>query len=119
MRKRSTYMTYVKHNASKNGAKEKEQPGTPEAAEPREKTGYPSDYGRYYWCVKTDLSENGEILVYADEVRYTPNGGVLFLGSYLGKHEEVEGARITLGLAAGQWSTVYAASCLNGGAVAV
>lgn len=76
----------------------------------RERIGGPSDYGRFYWCVKTELSENGEIYIFAAEVIFTPIGGVNFLG--------VEG-RVNLALAPGQWSAVYAASCFDGSAVAV
>jgi len=69
-------------------------------------------YGRYYWCAKTDLSEDGEIYVYADAVRYL-EGAVLFVTP----HED--GERINLALAAGQWTSVFAASCWDGHAVAV
>jgi hypothetical protein len=70
-------------------------------------------YGQYYWCVKSDLSEDGEIYVYADAVRYEA-GGVLFVA-----RQDDGGERINLALAAGQWTAIFAASCLDGHAVAV
>ena len=71
-------------------------------------------YGAYYWCVKTDLSESGEIYVFADVVRHLPTGGVLFVAK-----ESDGGERANLVLAAGQWTAVFAASCFDGHAVAV
>jgi len=72
-----------------------------------------SSYGRYYWCVKSDLSEDGEIYVYSDEVRVTPTGGVLFVSAKDGTEH------VRLALAPGKWSAVYAASVMDGSAVAV
>ncbi len=104
---------YVKHEPSER--KPKEKPQSPqEPVKTRERTGTAVDYGRYYWCVKTDLSENGDIYVYADEVRYTPTGAVVFVSR---RDDGVE--QTNLALAAGQWTAVYAASCWDGGAVAV
>jgi hypothetical protein len=106
-------MTYLKHKANGNGATKKTQRETSEAPKERCRTGGPEDYGACYWCVKTEVSEDGEIYVFADEVRFTPCGGVLFLS----RDGDTEQAR--LALAQGQWSAVYAASCWDGGAVAV
>jgi hypothetical protein len=83
-------------------------------AKNRERTGGASDYGGFYWCAKTDLSESGEIYVFADEVRYLPTGGVLFVAK-----RRDDGETTNLALAAGQWTAVFAASCWDGHAVAV
>jgi hypothetical protein len=80
---------------------------------PRQRTGGPSDYGRYYWCVKSDLSDDGEIYVMADDVRFLPSGGVVFFSM----DEGTEKTR--LAFAPGHWTAVYAASCLDGSAVSV
>jgi hypothetical protein len=34
----------------------------------------PERYGRCYWCVKTKLSKEGEIYLYADRVEFTASG---------------------------------------------
>ena len=98
--------TIPKHEVSAPRRERKQpQPAErPKPAEPRERTGTASDYGRYYWCVKTDLSESGEIYLFADEVRHLPNGGVLFVAQ--GNDHE----RTNLALAAAQWTAVFAAS---------
>jgi hypothetical protein len=83
----------------------------------RECVGGPSDYGSFYFCVKTDLSENGEIYVMADEVQFIPSGGVLFIGRHCDGDEKDD--RTNLALAPGHWTAVYAASCFDGHAVAV
>ena len=87
-------------------------PEPAKASGPR--TGGASDYGQYYWCVKTELSGSGEIYVFADEVRHLPTGGVLFVS------KRADGCEINnLALAAGQWAALFAASCFDGHAVAV
>jgi hypothetical protein len=70
-------------------------------------------YGQYYWCVKTQLSDDGDVYVHADRV--TIDAGVVTFW-----HEE-DGCpnRINLAVAPGQWTAVYAASVLDGHAVAV
>jgi hypothetical protein len=73
----------------------------------------PSKYGKYYWCLKSDLSEDGEIYVHADEVRVTPTGGVLFVS------KDVNGEHVRLAVASGKWSAVFAASLIDGSAIAV
>ena len=70
-------------------------------------------YGAYYWCVKTDLAGDGEIYVFADVVRYQ-DGAVLFL-----RLRDDGTEQSNLALAAGQWTAVFAAGCLDGQAVAV
>jgi len=113
-------MSIVKHEPSAprtKAAKKQPQPATPPVGlttKPRERFGGAADYGQFYWCVKTDLSDNGEIYLFADEVRHQPNGGVLFVAR---KTDGVE--IVNLALAAGQWEAVFAASCFDGHAVAV
>jgi hypothetical protein len=77
-------------------------------------------YGRYYWCAKvsSELSKNGEIYVMADEVKIDRSGAVYFFHTW----KEDDGSRAShpnLILAAGQWTAVYAASMMDGAAVAV
>lgn len=72
------------------------------------------DGGNCYWCVKSPLSENGEIYVCADEIRVDSVGCLYFL-----KHSEDNGPVPTLVLAPGQWLTVYAANVLSGAPVSV
>lgn len=70
----------------------------------------PSKYGKLYWCVKSGLSEDGEIYVYADQIDMSEDGGLVMLGR--------EG-QVNMAFAAGQWTAVFAASALDGSAVAV
>ena len=83
----------------------------------------PSNFGKRYWCVKVnkDLSENREIYVNADKVSYSPNGDVVFKGTFYNKKtEKYEGEeRVRLIIANGKWEAVYAASLLDGHAIAV
>ena len=74
------------------------------------------DYGRYYWCVKVPktVSKDGEIYVYADQVRVLPSG---VLECVAQSKDGIE--RMNLGLAPGQWTAIYAASVMDGSAVAV
>ena len=75
----------------------------------------PDGYGKYYWCVKTGLSKSGEIYVYADRVEFTATGDVIFWADPAGKRP----LTANLTIAAGHWTAVFAASCLDGSAVAV
>jgi hypothetical protein len=70
-------------------------------------------YGSRYWCVKTPLSENGEIYLFADDV-------VLLEGALVFRSLPSDGSQqVNLLLAPGQWTSVYAASVIDGAAVAV
>jgi hypothetical protein len=71
----------------------------------------PAKYGNFYWCIKTKLSSNGEIYVHADSVSVTENGS-------LQMQTKKEFAQ-NLIIAQGQWTAVFAASLLDGSAVAV
>jgi len=75
-----------------------------------------SRYGRYYWYVKVprDVSKDGEIYLMADRVRI--DGGALV---FVRHREDNPEEHINLVLPAGKWSALYAASVLDGSAVAV
>jgi hypothetical protein len=80
----------------------------------------PERYGQYYWCVKTKLSKSGEIYIHADRMEFTATGGIIFRADP--ESDEVDVIQTTtpiLAIAAGQWAAVFAASCLDGHAVAV
>lgn len=73
-------------------------------------------YGQRYWCVKvaTEVSSSGEIYLLGDRVELQ-DGALIILSPDRG-----DGYRLTnLVLAPGQWRAVYAASHLDGAAVAV
>jgi hypothetical protein len=71
-------------------------------------------YGQYYWCVKTPLSGSGEIYVHADEARILPDGTLS-----LNRMDDGVVKYVNLAIAPGQWTALYAASVLDGAAVAV
>jgi len=71
-------------------------------------------YGNYYWCIKTALSDNGEIYAYADEIEVKE--GALILVHY---YDKTHKWHPNLVIPAGQWSCIFAASHIDGGAVAV
>ena len=66
--------------------------------------------GGFYYCVKTSLSDDGAIYVYANITEVAPDGTLVL--------SKAEG-RIVLALAKGQWEAVYAASVLDAEPVAV
>lgn len=80
--------------------------------EPKATSTGPAKYGDFYWCVKTPLAEDGEIYVFADQA--TIRDGVLTLS-----RRKAEDAQPNLVLAPGHWTCCFAASCLDGSAVAV
>ena len=73
----------------------------------------PEKYGKYYWCVKVakSLSKSGEIYLYADEVEVL-NACVVF-------RQIDSGHKINLMIPLHLVTAVYAASCMDGAAVAV
>lgn len=78
-----------------------------------------AQYGEYYWCIKVseDMSEDGEIYVYADTCRVMPNGELVCLGH---RNKKFEGEYIiNIAVAPGKWNAVYAADILDGAAIAV
>lgn len=72
----------------------------------------PGQYGDKYWGIKVtkDVSPDGEIYLNANEVRVAPDGSLLMIGN---------GGYPVLTLAAKKWTAVFAASCIDGHAVAV
>lgn len=74
-------------------------------------------YGDYYWCVKVPktISANGKIYLMADRVVFSPNDAILFVRNA----RDGEPDLCNLSLAPGQWLAVYAASMIDGSAVAV
>lgn len=80
------------------------------------------EYGRLYWCVKVpkEISKSGEIYLFADDVRVREDGSLEFEHRWETKDLTPRSfVRPNLILAPGQWIAVYAASCLDGHAVAV
>lgn len=78
-------------------------------------------YGNYYWCVKVKktVSTDGEIYVHADEVE-VKDGSVIFLGyGWTDGEKDRQRLQVNLALGPGSWTAIYAASCLDGSAVAV
>jgi hypothetical protein len=81
----------------------------------------PGRYGGYYWCIKSKLSKSGEIYVNADRMEIAANGALICWG---GGRPEVTSPpptdlKIMLAIPAGKWDAFFAASCLDGHAVAV
>lgn len=72
-----------------------------------------SGYGKYYWCIKTNLSKDGEIYAWADSVR-VGSGGELCL-----MRDRDTGEEVNMLIPAGKWFSIYAASVIDGAAVAV
>lgn len=70
------------------------------------------NYGRYYWCIKVtrDVSSDGEILLSADEITVGPEACLIAMGSQ---------GQPVLVIAPRKWTSFYAASCMDGHAVAV
>jgi len=75
-----------------------------------------NQYGQYYYCVKVskDLSKQGEIYVRADEVKTHPDGAVAFISK-----REAKQNFTNLLIPSGKWNAVYAASVIDGHAVAI
>lgn len=67
-------------------------------------------HGKYYWCVKTNLSKDGTIYLMADWVEISGNGDLVFLRS---------GGKVNLAIASGSWRAYFPASMIDGSAVAV
>jgi hypothetical protein len=81
-----------------------------------------SRLGRFYWCIKSALSDDGEIYVMADRIEVTKAGALIAWGGSRRKTSDAPqpDAQIpVLVLAAGSWTAIYAASHFDGAAVAV
>jgi len=86
----------------------------------------PYNYGNYYWCIGVDKSlgtgkTRTEIYINADEVKVGTSGELIVSGGYKSDEEGSarEEPRVHLIIPAGLWKYVYAASCIDGSAVAV
>jgi hypothetical protein len=82
-------------------------------------------YGQFYWCIGVDKSlgtgkTRTEIYLYADGFTVGGSGELIMMGGYRADHgEKVENQLPVLVIPAGLWKYAYAASCLDGAAVAV
>ena len=74
------------------------------------------NYGQFYFCIKVakSLAELGEIYVMADRVETTPNGSLAMI-----TERDDKPSFVNLLIAADKWAAVYAASVIDGAAVAV
>jgi hypothetical protein len=71
--------------------------------------------GNYYWCVKVPkpVCPAGEIYACADKVEVTGSGDLILW------QDGKKGLSVNLAFAKGQWHVIYAASLMDGSAVAV
>jgi hypothetical protein len=77
-------------------------------------------HGRLYWCIKTDLAQDGEIHVMADRLEVASCGALIAWGSYRVHEGEAPGeSSVNLVCAPGHWSAAYAASPVDGGGIAI
>ncbi len=70
----------------------------------------PEAHGRHYWCVRTDISQSGEVYLLADSVEVR-DGALILIGS----NEN----RVNMAFAPGHWNAVFAASIIDGSPLAV
>jgi hypothetical protein len=71
-----------------------------------------SRHGRFYWCVRSPQSEDGELYMYADRLEVSSSGALI-------GWREGEPPHINLALAAGQWTCAFMAHVHDGSAVTV
>jgi hypothetical protein len=77
-------------------------------------------HGRLYWCIKTDLAQDGEIHVTADRIEVTSCGALIAWGSCRMQEGGADGEpSANLVCAPGRWSAAYLASAVDGGGVAI
>jgi hypothetical protein len=69
-------------------------------------------YGNFYWCIKTDLSPAGDIYIFADKVEINENGDLIFICKEKNHYQNMSFAK-------GEWKCFFAASVMDGHAVAV
>jgi hypothetical protein len=78
-------------------------------------------YGRYFWCIKSDLSSDGEIYVRADRLEVTSDGALIAWGGR--RYDEGDAnpndAHSVLIIAFGRWKAAYAADWFDGEPVAI
>ncbi|WP_298827053.1 hypothetical protein [uncultured Piscinibacter sp.] len=75
-----------------------------------------SDYGTHYWCATGD---SDSVRVYADRMEVTSSGALVAWGGYRKEGGHVEREQQLWGAAPGQWRAFFAASLLDGRAVAI
>lgn len=71
----------------------------------------PMSYGKYYWRVRTMTDK---VWLYAGRVEVTPSGALIFWSD-----ERDGGAFQVMAFGPGRWMDFHAASCVDGGPVAV
>jgi hypothetical protein len=76
-------------------------------------------YGECYWCIKSQLSESGEIYMHADRVEINSHGDLRMVSDLDGPGTGNIETVVRLALSAGHWACVFAASVMDGSAVAV
>ena len=75
-----------------------------------------NEYGAHYWCVTGD----GEsVRLYADRIEVTTCGALVAWGGYRTEDGHPEREQRLWAAAPGQWKTFFAASLIDGRAVAV
>jgi hypothetical protein len=81
-----------------------------------------STYGRYYWCIGLIGETATEVYVHADEVSIDQVGTLICEGRGRrgpGEQPPDDQSQLMLAFPSGHWSFVYAASVMDGHAVAV
>lgn len=75
-------------------------------------------YGDFYWCVKVPktISDDGDIYVMADSIEVHQDGSLWCIGHSVKDESKKQPVLV---LAAGSWLVTYAASLLDGAAIAV
>lgn len=76
---------------------------------------YEIKYGKYYFCAKvtSDLSKDGEIYAYADEIDISLDGSLQFIQVKNNMKYK------NLVIAKGKWLAIFSASVIDGSAVSV
>src|SRR5262249_50135886 len=91
--------------------------------DPRDRPKGVDRYGSHYWCIKSTLAQDGEIFLNADRIEVSPFGALLCYGAFSSTWERTDvddARRIPLvAFAPGQWLAFFAASCMDGHAIAV
>jgi hypothetical protein len=75
-----------------------------------------SDYGAHYWCV---TGEGEPVRLYADRLEVTACGALVAWGGYRRGSGHAEREQPLWAAAPGQWRAYFAASLIDGRAVAV
>lgn len=75
-----------------------------------------NEYGTHYWCIR---GEQEPIFLYADRMEITACGALVAWGGYRKEGNHVEHEQQLWAAAPGLWKTFFAASLLDGRAVAL